>query len=124
MISQYFFPETGATSNRVFSLAKKFKREGHFVRVIAEKPNHPKGIFFKGFEKGFFLDREYKGIPVTYSWVYTRPKKGFIGRILFYLSFMLTSIIAAFRKKEKLPQTVYESFRKSTALSNLWKTLS
>jgi glycosyltransferase involved in cell wall biosynthesis len=101
LISQYFFPETGATSNRIFSLAKKFKEEGHDVRVISEKANHPKGVFFEGFEEGMFLDREYKGIPVTYSWVYARPEKGFIGRILFYVSFMLTAVMAAFRTKGK-----------------------
>jgi len=99
IVSQYFFPETGATSNRIYSLAAKFRKEGHKVRILAEKPNHPRGIFFEGYEKGVFLDREYKDIPVTYSWVYTRPEKGFLGRILFYISFMLMAIVASFRMK-------------------------
>lgn len=101
LVSQYFFPETGATSNRLFSLAKKIQEEGHEVRIIAEKPNHPKGIFFPGFEKGGFINKEYKGIPVTYSWVYTRPEKGFIGRMLFYFSFMVSAIFAAYKTKGK-----------------------
>jgi hypothetical protein len=109
LISQYFFPETGATSNRIFSLAKKFKEDGHDVRVIAEKPNHPKGIFFDGYEKGIFLDKVYKGIPVTYTWVFTRPEKGFLGRIFFYLSFMMMAIIASVRTNEKYDIVVASS---------------
>lgn len=101
LISQYFFPETGATSNRVYSLAKKFQEEGHDVRVIAEKSNHPEGVFFEGFENGLFIDQLYKGIPVTYSWVYARPEKSFLGRILFYVTFMLSAIVAALRVKGK-----------------------
>lgn len=101
LVSQYFFPETGATPNRIYSLARKFQEEGHYVKVITEKPNHPKGVFFPGFEKGGFINKKYKGIPVTYSWVYTRPEKGFIGRMLFYFSFMVSAIFAAFKTKGK-----------------------
>ncbi len=100
IISQYFFPETGAPPNRIYSLAKKFKEEGNQVHIIAAKPNHPKGIFFDGYEKGLFLDKPYKDIPVTYSWVYTRPEKGFLGRIMFYLSFMVMAVVASLRTKE------------------------
>lgn len=99
LITQYFYPETGATSNRVLYLAKYLQEKGHDVRVIAEKPNHPRGIFFEGFEEGMFLDRTYEGIPVTYCWVYTRPEKGFWGRIFFYLSFMFMAMLAAARLK-------------------------
>ncbi|MFP4643762.1 MAG: glycosyltransferase family 4 protein [Spirochaetales bacterium] len=95
LICQYFFPETGGPSNRILSLAKFFRDSGHRVTVIAEKPNHPAGVFFPGYERRFILRRRYEGIPVVYSWVYTRPKKAFLGRILFYTTFMATSVIAS-----------------------------
>ena len=101
IFSQYYFPETGATSNRAYALAKVFQDEGHEVRVIAEKPNHPEGVFHPGFERGFFIDGEWGGVPVTWCWVYTRPVKGFLGRILFYLSYMVTAVLAVFRLKGK-----------------------
>ncbi len=97
LITQYFFPETGATSNRIYSLAKHFKKHGHQVHVIAERPNHPEGVFFEGYEKGGFIEKTYNDIPVTYTWVYTRPQKGFIGRILFYLTFMFMAVMASVR---------------------------
>jgi glycosyltransferase involved in cell wall biosynthesis len=101
IFSQYYFPETGATSNRAYALAKVFQEEGHDVRVIAEKPNHPEGIFHPGFEKGMFKDGEWGGVPVTWCWVYTRPVKGFAGRMLFYLSYMVMAVLAVFRLKGK-----------------------
>lgn len=97
IITQYYFPETGATSNRAYSLAKTFQDEGHEVRVIAERPNHPTGIFHKGYEKGMFIDGEWGGVPVTWTWVHTKPVKGFLDRILFYLSYMFMAIFAVFR---------------------------
>ena len=97
--SQYYFPETGATSNRVYSLAKTFQDEGHDVRVIAEKPNHPEGVFHKGYRRGTFIDGEYNGVPVTWCWVHTGPDKGFLGRILFYISYMVMAVLAVFRLK-------------------------
>jgi glycosyltransferase involved in cell wall biosynthesis len=99
LFSQYYFPETGATSNRAYSFAKTFMEEGHEVRVIAEKPNHPEGVFHKGYEKGIFIDGVYGGVPVTWCWVHTSPDKGFIGRILFYVSYMVMSTLAVFRLK-------------------------
>lgn len=97
IFTQYYFPETGATSNRAYSLAKTFQDVGHEVRVIAERPNHPAGIFHKGFEKGIFIDGEWGGVPVTWTWVHTKQVKGFLDRILFYLSYMIMAVFAVFR---------------------------
>ncbi len=109
LISQYFFPETGATSNRIYSLAKHFQNKGNYVRIIAEKPNHPEGIFFDGYKKGMFIDKTYKEISVTYSWVKTKPQKGFLARILFYVSFMFMAVIAAWRSQEKYDVVIASS---------------
>jgi len=99
LISQYFPPETGATSNRMISIAKGLRRAGHEVHVIAEKPNHPEGVIREGYRGGAFEERRYEGIPVTYTWVYTRPEKNFLKRIAFYTSFMGMAVIAAMRSR-------------------------
>lgn len=99
LITQYFPPETGATSNRLLSLAKGIQAAGHEVVVVAEKPNHPEGVIRPGYEEGFFTEREYEGIPVIYTWVYTQPGKNFVGRMLFYLSFMAMAVPGALRAK-------------------------
>ena len=98
LISQYFPPETGATSNRMISIAHGLRRAGHDVHVIAEKPNHPEGIIRNDYRGSPFEERSYEGIPVTYTWVYTHPEKGFLKRIAFYVSFMVMAVVAAIRK--------------------------
>lgn len=97
LVTQYFFPETGATSNRLLSLAKGLQAAGHEVAVVAEKPNHPEGVIRSDYRDGFFTERCYEGVPVIYTWVYTRPQKDFKTRLLFYLSFMLTAILGSRR---------------------------
>ena len=99
LISQYFPPETGATSNRMISIAKGLRRAGHEVHVIAEKPNHPEGVIREGYRGGAFEERRYEGIPVTYTWVYTDPDKDFIKRLAFYLSYMVMAVLGAIRTK-------------------------
>jgi glycosyltransferase involved in cell wall biosynthesis len=99
LISQYFPPETGGTSNRLLSLAKNFQSAGHEVVVVSEKPNHPEGIIHEEYKGGLFVEREYEGIPVIYTWVHTRPEKTFWTRISFYVSFMIMAVVGAMRAK-------------------------
>ena len=97
LVTQYFPPETGATSNRLLSLAKGIQTAGHEVQVVAEKPNHPEGIIREDYRGGLFARHVYEGIPVIYSWVYTKPEKDFKSRLLFYLSFMVMAIFGSQR---------------------------
>lgn len=99
VITQYFPPETGGTSNRLISLADGLREAGHQVHVIAEKPNHPEGIIREDYRGGIFDERTYDGIPVTYTWVYTHPEKNFLKRLAFYLSFMVMAVVGAMRTK-------------------------
>ena len=99
VVSQYFPPETGGPPNRIASIVDGLKEAGHEVHVITEKPNYPTGIIWEDYRDGVFLDREYDGVPVTYAWVLADPQKRALTRILFYLSFMLTSVAASVRLK-------------------------
>jgi glycosyltransferase involved in cell wall biosynthesis len=97
LLSQYFPPETGGPPNRMLSIARGLERNGHDVVVVAEKPNHPEGIIRPDYRGGFFEEREYEGIPVIYTWVRARPEKTFVSRILFYVSFMVSSVLGAIK---------------------------
>jgi glycosyltransferase involved in cell wall biosynthesis len=99
IVTQYFPPETGGTSNRLISIARGLYEAGHDVHVVAEKPNHPEGIIREDYKGGVFEERTYEGIPVTYTWVYTHPEKNFLRRLLFYGSFMVMAALAALRTK-------------------------
>jgi len=97
IVSQYFPPETGGPPNRMLSVARSLKKHGHDVTVVAEKPNHPEGVIREGYRDGLFDWRTFDGIPVLYTWVYTRPDKNFVTRLAFYLSFMAMAVLGATR---------------------------
>lgn len=90
-ISQYYHPETGATTNRTEALAKGMQESGHQVTIISEMPNHPLGVVFPAY-KGKFICREtVDGIPVIHLPVIASPKKNFLTRIMMYLSFSISA---------------------------------
>ena len=93
-LSQYFPPEAGATQTRAYEMAHTFVRLGHTVTILSEIPNHPSGIIPPNY-RGKWLERvELDGIDVIRVWVKASPKKDFRSRMLFYLSYMLTSFLA------------------------------
>ena len=49
IITNYFPPETGAASNRIFHLAKGLQKHKYKVSVLTPLPNYPKGKVFEGF---------------------------------------------------------------------------
>ena len=93
-ISQYFPPEAGATQTRAYEMARNLVRLGHQVTLLAEIPNHPSGVIPPEY-RGKWVERaELEGIDVIRLWVKASPVKGFRQRMLFYLSFMLSSTLA------------------------------
>jgi len=106
-ITQYFHPEIGATQNRALEMASHLVRSGHRVTVLTEFPNHPSGIIPKRYRFKLFEREKYRGIEVIRSFVKASPNKNFINRILFYLSFMISSIIAGMKLKNKKYDIVY-----------------
>jgi glycosyltransferase involved in cell wall biosynthesis len=94
-ISQYFFPEIGATTNRVLANVRYLAGKGHDVTVLTEMPNHPRGIIFAGYKNKLFMKEMIENFSVLRVWVYTNPKKNFLTRLLFYFSFMHLGFIYA-----------------------------
>ncbi|MEW6202540.1 MAG: glycosyltransferase family 4 protein, partial [bacterium] len=93
-LSQYFPPEIGATQTRAYEMATNLVRMGHKVTVLCEIPNHPKGIVFPEFRGKRVVRREENGVEIHHLWVYTSPVKNFKTRMLFYLTFAFSAVIA------------------------------
>ncbi|HDL18152.1 MAG TPA: glycosyltransferase WbuB, partial [Bacteroidetes bacterium] len=93
-ISQYFPPEIGATQVRAKENVLHLRELGHSVTVLTEMPNHPQGIIHPRYRRKLMVREKWQGIPVLRVWVFTRPEKNFLTRILFYLSFMLMGMAA------------------------------
>jgi len=94
MVSQYFPPEVGATQTRMHYFAKALAQKGHDVSVICEVPNHPAGIILKEYRRRLFVRSREEGLEVIRLWVFASPRKSFLNRILFYVSFLVHGILA------------------------------
>jgi len=95
IVTQYFTPEPGATSNRLESFAKGMADRGHDVTVICEFPNHPAGKLQPGDKWRLFRWEKRDNYKILRTAVFTFKKKNNIKRMMFYLSFAFTSFIAA-----------------------------
>ncbi|MEA2062480.1 MAG: glycosyltransferase family 4 protein [Gemmatimonadota bacterium] len=94
MLTQYFYPEVGATQTRIYEFARNLVASGHEVTVITEVPNHPIGIIHEQYQGKLFVVEQIDKIRVIRVWVWARQKKNFANRILFYFSYMVMSFFA------------------------------
>ena len=100
-ISQYFPPEMGAPSARVYELSRRWVKNGDQVTVLTGFPNHPTGIIPPEYRGYRFLQEEKDGIRVVRTYIFAAPNKGFFKRVLSYVSFMFSSVIQGTRKVGK-----------------------
>ncbi len=97
-VSQYFPPEMGAPSARVFELSRRWVQNGDRVTVLTSFPNHPTGVIPSEYRGYRFLEEEKNGIRVVRTYIFAAPNKGFFKRVLSYFSFMCSSILQGTRK--------------------------
>ncbi len=92
-ISHYYPPEVNAPAMRVSELSRCWAKQGHNVTVLTGFPNHPCGVIPEEYQ-GLLRDQEVvDNINVIRTYIYAAPNKGFIKRILNYLSFMFSAIV-------------------------------
>ena len=94
VISQYFPPETGAPSNRVSAFVEAMIRRGHQVTVVSEFPCYPTGVLRKADKWKLFRREKREGYTVVNAYVMTFATKNNIKRMLYYISFAVSSFIA------------------------------
>ena len=92
-LSDNFPPEVNAPATRTFEHCAEWVKLGATVTVVTCCPNFPKGKIYDGFKNKIWQQEETCGIRVIRVWTFIYPNEGFIGRILDYLSFMVTSFV-------------------------------
>jgi len=96
IISQYHPPEIGAAATRWEDYSRILARRGYEVTVLCEIPNYPTGITQKPYESLKAINETddtglYKIVRVP---VWANPRKTTFQRMGFYLSFMVSAILA------------------------------
>lgn len=100
IISQYFYPELGAGSARVYSFAKYLNRLGHHITVLCGVPNYPIGKIVEGYKNRPWLRENYGGVNVYRTLVYPSRYTSNFRRFLNYFVFTVSSFfVGVFLKK-------------------------
>ncbi len=104
IITNYFPPEIGAASNRIFHLAEGLQERDFNVSVVTPLPNYPAGKVFNDY-KGKFSDVSVENrIKIHRLWIYASNSKNKILRLFAMLSYSFSLIW--FIITHKLPKTV------------------
>ncbi|APU10098.1 glycosyltransferase WbuB [Cellulophaga lytica] len=117
-LTDNFPPEVNAPATRTYEHCKEWVKEGVEVTVVTCAPNFPQGKVFEGYKNRLFYKEVIDGIKVIRVWTYISANKGFIKRILDYVSFMISSfIVGLFIKTDIIVATSPQFF---TAISGRW----
>ncbi|MGB5420227.1 glycosyltransferase family 4 protein [Algibacter sp.] len=104
IITNYFPPETGAASNRIFHLAEGLQKNNFNVSVITPLPNYPNGRIFEGFRGRFKHTSTENNLTIHRLWIYASNSKNKILRLIAMLSYSFSLIW--FFMWNKIPKTV------------------
>src|ERR1700704_4770097 len=118
-LTHYFPPEVGPAQTRLHELAKRLIAAGNNVTVVTGVPSYPAGVIFPGYRGKLFVDDSIDGIRVLRTWVYASRDRGFLSRILNYLSFPIFSLLSV-RKLGRADVIYVQSPPLFTGLAALW----
>lgn len=93
-LTDNFPPEVNAPATRTFEHCKEWVKAGHEVTVVTCFPNYPMGKVYPGYKNSLCKKEFMDGIKVVRVWSYMTANKGFIKRIVDFISFSVTSFFA------------------------------
>lgn len=94
-LTDNFPPEVNAPASRTFEHCRGWVNAGHDITVITCAPNFPKGKVYSGYKNKLWQRETMDGIRVIRVWSYITRNSGIKLRILDYMSYMLSAIVAA-----------------------------
>ena len=99
-LTDNFPPEVNAPASRTYEHSKEWVKSGENVTIITCTPNFPKGKVFPGYKNKLWQTEVIDGIKVIRVWTYITANEGFFKRILDFISFMISAVIASFFVKK------------------------
>lgn len=93
-LTDNFPPEVNAPATRTFEHCKEWVKAGYEVTVITCFPNYPQGKVYPGYKNSLCKVEYMDGIKVVRVWSYMAANKGFVKRIIDFISFSISSFIA------------------------------
>lgn len=104
IITNYYPPELGAASNRIFHLTNGLQNLDFNITVLTPLPNYPTGKIFEGYKGKIKRSSVEKNVTIHRLWIYASNSSNKIKRLAAMLSFGF-SLIWYFLW-HKIPKTV------------------
>ncbi len=104
VVTNYFPPEKGAASNRLFSLVSGLSENEYNVKVVSPLPNYPQGKIFDGYKWKLFSKTQESFGTLYRLWIWPSNSSNKFLRLLSMLSFSLS--LSLFFIFQKIPQKV------------------
>jgi len=104
VVTNYFPPEKGAASNRLFSLVENLSKNNYTVSVVCPLPNYPQGKVFKKFKGKFFVENQEFFGKVFRLWLWPSNSSNKFVRMFSMLSFSIS--LSVFFISRRIPKKV------------------
>jgi len=104
IVTNYFPPETGAASNRIYHLAQGLHNNNYNISVITPLPNYPNGKVFKGYRGKYKISSNENGLKIHRLWIYASNSKNKVLRLFAMLSYSLS--LLWYFVWHKIPKTI------------------
>lgn len=108
IITNYFPPEIGAASNRIYALAQGLSSLNNIVTVLTPLPNYPHGKIFKEYRGAFSKKESIEKLNVYRLWIYASNSKNKFTRFFSMISYSL-SLIWYFARKPIPDKVIIQS---------------
>lgn len=95
-----FPPEVNAAATRVFERARYWVQWGHQVTIITSAPNFPEGEVYAGYKNKWYQVESMSGMRVVRVKTFIAANKGFLLRILDFVSYILPGLVAGLIQKK------------------------
>ena len=109
ILTQYFPPETGAPQNGLYSLATDLIDAGADVTVLTAMPNYPKMEIFEGYKGKIYKKEVLNKIKIIRTWIFIVKSKAIVPRLINYISFVISSLVAGLFKVKRPDVIICES---------------
>lgn len=93
LITNYFPPEKGAASNRMFSLAEGLGKAGFKVKVVCPLPNYPTGKILKDYRGKLSFSENTSFGKISRLWVWPSNSTNKFVRLLSMISFSFSLLL-------------------------------
>jgi len=121
IVSQYYSPEPVPIPG---ALAEELAARGHQVRVLTAFPNYPSGELADGYAQKWDYRERINGVPVRRVPVFLSHSRNPVARLANYVSFGLSSVLAASYARGADVVYVYATQMTAAIGPSWWKRMS